>query len=233
MTTVAVDKTTRKVEHLLKPVEAWLLPRLARAMPSWVVPDHLTALGVVAALAAGWCFANAGADPALLWWANLAIACNWFGDSLDGTLARVRKNERPRYGFYLDHLTDMLSVAALFVGLGLSPYMDMGVALCIVLAYYLLSINSHLEAKTLGIFQITYGLMGPTEARLILIAMSSAIALGALPAGSYTSWSLGSLDIVGLSAAAVMFVLVAYNAGKNLKSLAQIEPSAKRRLQLQ
>ena len=103
---------------------------------------------------------------------------HWLGDSLDGTLARVRGIQRPRYGYYLDHLVDAISTAAIGIGLGLSPHMLLSVGALIVVAYLVLSINVYLESQALGRFSIGYGLLGPTEVRLILIALNTVLALG-------------------------------------------------------
>ena len=103
---------------------------------------------------------------------------HWLGDSLDGTLARVRRIERPRYGYYLDHLVDALATAVIGLGLGLSPWMLLAVGLAIVVAYLVLSINTYLETYAFGVFTLGYGRLGPTEARLGLIALNTLIALG-------------------------------------------------------
>ncbi len=103
----------------------------------------------------------------------------WFGDSLDGTLARVRKIERPTYGYYLDHLVDAIATAAIGIGLGLSPLMLLSTGTLIVVAYLILSINVYLESFAFNRFSIGYGYVGPTEIRLILIALNTVVALGA------------------------------------------------------
>jgi len=107
------------------------------------------------------------------------LLLHWLGDSLDGTLARVRATERPRYGYYLDHLVDAFATAAIGIGLGLSPSMLFSVGLAIVVAYLILSINTYLETHAFGVFTLGYGRFGPTEARIALIALNTAIALGA------------------------------------------------------
>src|SRR5512144_2223728 len=138
----------RQSTFILTRFERWALPRLAASLPHWVVPDHLTALGIVAATAVAVAYMLTTRNPHWLWLANGALVVHWFGDSLDGTLARVRKIERPRYGFYLDHLTDAYSTTAIGLGLGFSPYMLLAVGLAIVIAYLILSINVYLETHT-------------------------------------------------------------------------------------
>ncbi|TPW18009.1 MAG: CDP-alcohol phosphatidyltransferase, partial [bacterium] len=116
------DEAKRRSTFVTTRFEQWALPRVAAHLPLWIVPDTLTFLGVVAAtfIAAGYMLSNR--DPMWLWAVNFALVVHWFGDSLDGTLARVRKIERPKYGFYLDHLTDAYSTLAVGLGLGLSPF---------------------------------------------------------------------------------------------------------------
>jgi phosphatidylglycerophosphate synthase len=134
----------RKSVFVLAGFERWALPRMAAALPRWVVPDHLTFLGVLAATWIAVCYALSNRSDMWLWGASAGLVVHWFGDSLDGTLARVRKIERPRYGYYLDHLTDAYSTTAIGIGLGLSPYMLLSVGLAIVIAYLVLSINVYL-----------------------------------------------------------------------------------------
>ncbi len=219
----------RKAVHWLGPFEARVLPRLARALPAWVLPDHLTALGLLAALGAAWCLSEAAQGAQLLWVANGLLVLNWLGDSLDGTLARVRKTERPRYGFYLDHLMDMMSVAAILCGLGQSPYMSFSVALIVISAYYLMAINTHLQLKTLGIYEIAYNGIGPTEGRLLLMSCIAALALGFAPVVSIGGVALEALDVPALLIATCMLAMAAASSFKNLRALARSEPSGRRR----
>jgi phosphatidylglycerophosphate synthase len=148
------------------------------------------------------------------------LVVNWFGDSLDGTLARVRRHERPRYGYYLDHLADALSTALVGVGLGLSVHMHLWSGLVLVIAYLALSINTYLETQALGTFKLGYGRLGPTEARLGLIALLAAVALGA----HVSLWSLTLLDLVALGVSAAMVLAVTVRAVGNLRLLARREP---------
>jgi phosphatidylglycerophosphate synthase len=159
---------TRVLTSLLSPLEKRVLLYLAGRMPARVNSDHLTALALAAMLGAGLSFWAAGTYPAAVVPVVACLAINWFGDSLDGTLARVRKHERPRYGYYVDHVVDMLGMLFLFGGLALSGYMHAGIALGVVIAYFLVSMEVFLAAHTLGQFKITYLMMGPTELRIVL-----------------------------------------------------------------
>lgn len=224
-TATATPEARRQATFLTTRFERWFLPRLAGRLPLWILPDHLTGLGVVAAtgIAAGYMLANR--DPAWLWFVNFCLVFHWLGDSLDGTLARTRRIERPRYGFYLDHLTDAYSTFAVGLGLGLSPYMLLSVGLAIVIGYYILSINVYLETHVFGQFRYGYGIMGPTEARLVLIGLNVfAWATGALP---FTTLGVGAtlFDIFGIAGVLLMMAMLSRRVLRNLGGLARLEPA--------
>jgi phosphatidylglycerophosphate synthase len=153
---------------MLASLEKKTLIWLAHRMPAWVNSDHLTLLGFVAMFAAGLCYWAASFDRRALVAVIVALAMNWFGDSLDGTLARVRNRQRPRYGFYVDHITDAIGTFFLLGGLGLSGYMTPFIALGLVIAYFLLSIEVYLTTYTIGTFHLSFWSFGPTELRLLL-----------------------------------------------------------------
>ncbi len=197
---------------------------MAAALPRWVLPDHLTALGFLSAFAIGGCYAFAGVSPAFLWAANVLWLVNWFGDSLDGTLARVRHIERPRYGYYLDHIVDMFAAAFICIGLGFSPYLLLSVALAILMGFYLMSINVYLETFVMGVFQFGYDYIGPTEVRVILILAGSALALGFEPVLELKNVPFGALDFLGLLGVAGMVLLLGRRIVRNLRHLARLEP---------
>jgi phosphatidylglycerophosphate synthase len=161
--------------------------------------------------------------------ASALLVVHWVGDSLDGTLARVRDIQRPRYGYYLDHLVDAVSTALIGLGLGLSPYMLLSIGALVVVAYLTLSINVYLESYALGRFSIGYGLIGPTEIRLILIALNTALALGLTLRFNVDGVTCTALDVVGAGVAAVMVALLLVRATRNLRELARSEPAAPRR----
>lgn len=160
----------RDLRGLTAAMEKRALLWLAARMPGWVGSDHLTALGLAAMLGAGAAYWLGGQDVRWLHAVNGLLAVNWFGDSLDGTLARFRNRCRPRYGFYVDHMVDMFGALFLLGGLALSGYMSAPVAAALLLAYYLLSINVYLATYTLGVFKISFGGLGGTELRLLLMA---------------------------------------------------------------
>jgi phosphatidylglycerophosphate synthase len=216
----------REKTFLLARPEARVLEWIARRLPSWAMPDHLTALGVLAAIGIAAAYALSNRDPVWLWAASGLLVLHWLGDSLDGTLARVRRIERPRYGYYLDHLVDAIATALIGIGLGFSPYMLLVTGLVIVVAYLVLSINTYLETHTLGVFSLGYGRLGPTEARVGLIAINTLLALGIAPAMSVLGFGITVLDVVALGGAALMVAGLGVRAFRNLRKLARLEPAA-------
>jgi phosphatidylglycerophosphate synthase len=224
----AADAPRRK-QFMLARAEARVLDSIARRLPARVMPDHLTALGVLAAVGIAAAYLLSNIDPAWLWAASALLVVHWLGDSLDGTLARVRRTERPRYGYYLDHLVDALATALIGLGLGLSPYMLLSVGLLIVIAYLILSINTYLETQAFGVFALGYGGVGPTEVRLLLIALNTAMALGAGLGFTVGELGLTVLDLAGLAIAGVMIAALVSRAARNLRRLAELEPAGARR----
>lgn len=214
----------RQYRFSLARFEAWALPRLARALPEWVMPDHLTVLGLIAATGIGVCYWLSNRDPAWLLGATALLIIQWYGDSLDGTLARVRRIQRPRYGFYLDHLVDAYSTLAIGFGLGISPYMLLSVGLGIVIAYLFMSINVYLETHVYGEFNLGYGFMGPTEVRVILIALNTAALIVGPGSFDVRGVPMTIFDFVGMLAFLAMFTLLSVRVGGNLRRLAALEP---------
>jgi archaetidylinositol phosphate synthase len=214
----------RTSDFMLGPFERAVLPRMARALPNWVMPDHLTGLGLLASTAIAAAYLLSNRNPLWLWAASAALVVQWFGDSLDGTLARVRKTERPRYGYYLDHLTDAYSTLAIGLGLGLSPYMLLAVGLAVVTSYLILSINVYLETYVFGEFSFSYGKLGPTEVRVLLMLLNS-FAYFAGPR-YFRLWNIDMtvVDVVGAVIAVGMLLMLLGRASGNLKKLAQLEP---------
>ncbi len=159
----------REQTSILAPIERAALRGLARRMPGWVNSDHLSVLGLAGMLGAGACYAASKRNPLMLHLVNLFIFLNWFGDSLDGTLARYRDRQRPRYGFYVDHIIDAFGAVFLIFGLALSGYMSERVAAALLIVFFMLAINSYLAAYALGVFKLSQWKMGPTEMRLLLM----------------------------------------------------------------
>jgi phosphatidylglycerophosphate synthase len=157
---------------------------------------------------AGCSYALARLSPWGLLLATLCLALNWFGDSLDGTLARVRNRQRPRYGFYVDHIIDSFGALFLMGGLAASGYIDWRIAMGLLVAFLLLSIESYLASYTLGIFKLSFAKLGPTEIR-ILLGIANAV-LFFLPAARIPGWSHRLLDIGGAIAIIAMAAMAVF-----------------------
>ena len=158
----------RVLVSVLAPAEKKTLQFLAARMPARINSDHLTALALLAMLGAGLSYWYASVSPVGLVMVAVCLAVNWFGDSLDGTLARYRHHQRPRYGYYVDHIVDAFGALFLLGGLALSGFMSPIVAMGLLVAYLMLSAEVYLAAHSLGEFKITYFQMGPTELRILL-----------------------------------------------------------------
>ncbi len=167
--TLEFKSATRQHDSILAPFERRALTWLACRMPSRINSDHLTLLGFFGMAGAGVSFYLARTNDFALISVIVCIAINWFGDSLDGTLARVRHRQRPRYGFYVDHMIDTFGALLLLGGLGVSGYMTGSVAFALVIVYFMLSIELYLATHTIGVFRLSFGAWGPTELRLLLI----------------------------------------------------------------
>lgn len=203
----------RQQTSMLAPLERVCLNWLVRHMPGWVKSDHLTLLGLAAMLAAGVCYALARWWPPALLIVNLCLALNWFGDSLDGTLARARNKQRPRYGFYVDHIIDAFGILFVLCGLALSGYMSWTIALATLVTYFMLSIDVYLATYTIGTFKLSFYKFSPTELR-ILLAIGNIRAMGhptvhAL-GDTYLFFDIGAVVAVGLMAI-VLLVSVTRN----------------------
>src|SRR6266705_3250710 len=201
----AFQEADRAQFSFLAHIEKRCLIWLARRAPDWMNSDHLTALGLAALLAAGLCYWYSRWNPVALLLVIVCLGANWAGDSLDGTLARVRNKQRPRYGFYVDHIVDCLGTLFLLGGLGLSSFMSPGIALGLLIAYLLLSCEVYLATYTLGTFEISFWKFSPTELRILLAAGNIALFLNpragmTLPGGRYSLFDIGgAIGIVGMA----------------------------------
>jgi phosphatidylglycerophosphate synthase len=195
---------------LLGPLERPALQWMAERMPRWVTPDVLTSIGVVGSLMtfAGYWASSAAAG--FLWLASFGLVVNWFGDSLDGTLARYRKIERPKFGFFIDHTVDAISETLIVFGLGLSPYVTFEVAAVALIGYLLMSVLVYVRTYVTGEFRISYGRFGPTEVRLIIIIFNAVLFF--VGVREVTLWfgdvSIYDFAIGGLGVALIVVFLV-------------------------
>lgn len=203
-------------------VERRILQRLARSMPRSVGSDHLTALAFAAQLGAGVSYAFARNHPLLLLVASGFLILNWFGDSLDGTVARVRNQQRPRYGFYVDHIVDIFGATALMSGLALSGFVHPVLGMAMLVAFLLLAAESYLATYTLARFQLSAGLFGPTEVRLLLIAGNAALLRS--PYAHVFGHKLLLFDLGGGIATCSMLIASAAIALRHTRELYRQEP---------
>jgi phosphatidylglycerophosphate synthase len=214
----------RELTFLLAEPERRVLRAIAARIPRMFHSNHLTGLGVLAAVGAGMGYGLSSLNVGWLWFASAMLVVNWFGDSLDGTLARVRRAERPKYGYYLDHIVDAFATAAIGIGIGLSPFVSFPIAMLLVVLYLTLSINVYLESQVFGVFKLAYGIVGPTEARIILIVVNTLLLLW--PQTQQVPLSITTFvgNPVALLLAAGMVITLAVRFGKNLHRLAKMEP---------
>jgi phosphatidylglycerophosphate synthase len=219
----------REPNFLFARLERRFLPWLAGRLPRWILPDDMTALGVLAAFGVCGAYQLSNDATGWLWVASGLLVVQWLGDSLDGTLARVRGIQRPKYGYYLDHIVDAIATAAIGLGLGLSPFMLLSIGALIVVGYLILSINVYLESMTFGRFRLGYGYLGPTEIRVVLIALNTALALKLGLDFRLLELNMTVFDVIGLAIVSVMVVLLTIRVFQNLRELAKQEPAAPRR----
>ena len=221
MTNSSFKDAKREQTSVLAPLERAALRGLARRMPACVNSDHLSLLGLLAMFLAGVFYAASGRNPLLLHLVNLCIFLNWFGDSLDGTLARYRDRQRPRYGFYVDHIIDTFGTMFLILGLALSGYITERVAAVVLVVFLMLAINSYLAAYALGIFKISQGIFGPTEIRLVLIIGN--LALLHSPYSRILGHQFLLFDVGRVISAAVMGVILVISSIRNTHALYELE----------
>ncbi|MCY7398944.1 MAG: CDP-alcohol phosphatidyltransferase family protein [Sphingomonas bacterium] len=197
---------------------------MCRRMPAWITPDILTALGVAGAIIIFGGYAAALLSPSWLWLSILGYVIQWFGDSMDGSLARYRQIERPAFGYFIDHSCDGLTTLLIMAGMGSSPYVRLDVALLALIGYLLMSIHAYLSARVLGELQLSYLGAGPTELRFVLIALTLAMLI--LGPGPSVIASLSGFDLIVGSAGFILILLFIFQTLATARRLAQAEPDA-------
>jgi phosphatidylglycerophosphate synthase len=203
-------------------IEKRTLEWMAAHAPAWLTSDQLTLLGFTAQIAAGLFYALARFNRYMLLLVILCIAINWLGDSLDGTLARVRRRQRPRYGFYVDHIVDVFGSIALMCGLACSGFLHWQTAIAMLIAFLLLASESYLATYTLSSFELSQGIFGPTEIRILLIAGN--LALLRSPYATLFGGKFLLFDIGGAIAAACMFAMAIRVTARHTAQLYRAEP---------
>ena len=209
-------------QSLTASIEKRALQWMAERAPQWLSSDQLTLLGLGAQVAAGIFYALSRSNRTALLLVILCIALNWLGDSMDGTLARVRRQQRPRYGFYVDHIVDIFGSVALMCGLGCSGLLHWPTAIAMLIAFLLLSSESYLATYTLSCFQLSQGIFGPTEIRILLIAGN--LALLRSPYSTLFGHKMLLFDLGGTIAAAGMFAMAIIVTVRHTAQLYRQEP---------
>ncbi len=209
---------------LLGPLERPALKWFAENMPAWVFPDLLTLIGIVGTFMIFGGYVLSNHNPGYLWLASLGFIINWFGDSMDGTLARYRKIQRPKYGFFVDHVVDAFSQLMIFTGLGLSPYVRFEIASYTLIGYMMLSILIYIQTNIKGVFKISYGKFGPTEVRAIAILVNTYTYFAGDSTIDLSFISLTVFDLICSIIAIALFIFFFSNAIKDTIELAKIDP---------
>jgi len=221
-TTGQFKDATRVLVSVLAPAERRTLRFLAARMPAWVNSDHLTVLALVAMFGAGLSYWLASRTPIGLVLVVPCLALNWFGDSLDGTLARYRGHQRPRYGYYVDHVIDAFGALFLLGGLALSGFMSPLVAMGLLVAYLMLAVEIYLSAHVLGEFKITYFQFGPTELRILLAV--GTLWLLVRPTATILGQSYRVFDVGGVVAMVGLTVTLLSTVVGHVRTLYRAEP---------
>jgi phosphatidylglycerophosphate synthase len=220
---------------ILNALEKKVLVYLAERQPKWMTSDILTYLGTFGAvvIAAGYILSARNIN--FLWLSSLGFIINWYGDSLDGTLARVRNTQRPIYGYYLDHTIDAMNEVMIFVGVGLSGLIHLEIALLALVMYFLMTINVSINAHLKKEFRLTYASMGPTEFRIVMIIINTLFAL-IPPLREFShniticghEFTFGALDYIGIVIIIVLVLMHLTTVIKDIKDYAKMDPMPKR-----
>lgn len=234
-------ENNKKTEHseriqtsILNGVEKKALLWLAKHQPKWADSDMLTYVGHIGAVIIAAGYILSGYNIHFLWLSCLGFVVNWYGDSLDGTLARYRHQQRPVYGFYLDHTMDAINEALMFMGVGLSPFMRLDLACILLVVYLMLTLNVSIDAHLKNEFKLTYAKLGPTEFRVICI-IANIFLIFAKPLQTFSLeincfdsvLTLGILDVVGLVILMVLVIIYIVAVTEDIKYYSKIDPKHK------
>lgn len=206
---------TRVNDTLFGPAEKKALHFLASRTPGWISPNGLTFIGIIGAVLVFIGYTFSAVSHYFLWLAMCGWVVNWYGDSLDGSLARYRKIEKPHFGFYIDHLSDTISILIIGLGFGLSPYVRFDLALLLIIAYFLLSIQTYVLDCATGVFEISYTKLGATEFRLMAIILTFIIYLFPFPRITIAQKEYSVIDLISLVPLVIMILLFVISFRKN------------------
>ena len=225
MTNTKAD-AVRIQTSLLNASEKKVLVWLAKRQPEWMTSDMLTAIGTVGAVIIAIGYILSGYNINFLWLSSFGFIVNWYGDSLDGTLARVRNRQRPIYGYYIDHTVDCLDEFMIFIGIGLSGLMNFELSLMILALYFMLTINVSINAHLKKEFKLTYARLGPTEFRILAILANTVLVL--IPSlTEFSLFGLSFLDYVGIVVFLVLLIIYLTTIAKDAKEYAEMDPMPK------
>jgi phosphatidylglycerophosphate synthase len=214
-------EASREMNGWTARAEKKLLMRLAAALPASMTPDQLTVVGLLGMILAGAAYALSGRNPLFLHLSNLGLLVNWFGDSLDGTLARYRAKLRPRYGFYVDHVIDAFGATAVLGGVAASGLMSPVLAAVLLVTYLLYSVHMYLQTHVLGRFWLSFGKVGGTELRIILIAVN--LVVFAWPRVALGPYHVRLLDLVGVAGGVGLACALITAVARTTRALYQLE----------
>ena len=231
MATEEQRQAKRIQTSILNPYEKKVLVWLAERMPAWVTSDMLTFVGFVGALIVATGYALSNLNLNWLWLASFGFVVNWFGDSLDGSLARVRNTQRKTYGFFIDHNVDVINECIMFTGVGLSPLVNMTFMMGVLVGYLMLSVYVYIDCYLKGEHRLTYGGLGPTEFRLLAIIVNCLFLF--IPALIrckkhivllHNEFDFGILDGIAVVVAAVLFIFYLVSFIKDISYFKRIDP---------
>lgn len=225
-----VKQSQRIQTSIINGVEKRVLVWLAERQPRWATSDMLTLVGVVGAFLTGLGFYLTHYNINWLWLSSAGLVVNWYGDSLDGTLARVRNCQRPLYGYYIDHTVDCINEAFMFIGAGLSPLVDLDLALYVFVLYLFMTINVSVNAHLKSEFRLTYAKLGPTEFRLIIVIANTVLIL--FPRLVTYTLTLGcraytTLDLVAIAIIVMLAVIYLATIVADARHYAAVDPKKK------
>ena len=231
MPTEEQQQAKRIQTSILNPYEKKVLVYLAERMPAWVTSDMLTFVGFVGALIVATGYALSNLNLNWLWLASFGFVVNWFGDSLDGSLARVRNTQRKTYGFFLDHNVDVINECIMFMGVGLSPLVNMTFMMAVLVGYLMLSVYVYIDCYLKGEHRLTYGGLGPTEFRILAILVNCLFLF--IPALIrckkhivlfHNEFDFGILDGIAVVVAAVLFAFYLVSFIQDINYFKRIDP---------
>lgn len=227
----AVRIQTSVLNALEKKVLVWL----AQRQPKWMTSDILTYIGTFGAMVIAAGYILSSWDIRFLWLSSFGFLINWYGDSLDGTLARVRNTQRPVYGYYIDHTIDAINEVMIFVGVGISGLMNLEIALLALVMYLLMTINVSINAHLKKEFKLTYASMGPTEFRIIMIVINTLFVLiRPLRDFSHSFTICGNeitfraLDYIGIIIIEILALMYLSTVRKDIRDYAEMDPMPKK-----